>query len=96
MDTNWIISVVAFVVLTLSWLGFGVALLFRRELLDQTWHVFRSWPLIVQLVVALFALPVVLGLWIWQTSWPAWLRLALVAGLAFSTIYTFFPRLPLA
>ena len=87
-----IINIIAFAVLTLLWLGFVMALLFNRDVLDTTWQAFRSWPLILQLVVGLLVLPVILGLWIWQTSWPLLLRLAFVLGLAWVTVYTFFPR----
>ena len=89
---NRIINDVAFAVLALLWLGFVAALLFNREILNIVWQSFRSWPLIVQLVVGLFTLPVVAGLWIWDTTWPLWLRLILVIGLAWVTVYTFFPR----
>ena len=96
MNTNFLINILAFAVLTLLWLGFGAALLFNREILNKVWKSFRSIPLLVQLLIALFTLPVVLGLWIWHTSWPVWLRLTLVAGLAWITIYMFIPHLPLA
>jgi hypothetical protein len=62
-------------------------------LLDKAWRSFRSWNILIQLFVALLVLPVVLGLWIWQTRWPGWVRLVLVVGLAWMTEYTFFPRL---
>jgi hypothetical protein len=87
-----IINIVAFAVLTLLWLGFAAALVFNRSMLDTTWQAFRSWPIVIQLVVGLLILPVVLGLWIWETSWPFLLRLLLVAGLAWVTVYTFFPK----
>ena len=90
--TNRAINILAFAVLTLLWLVFGAALLFDRGLLDTVWQSFRTWPLVGQLVVWLLLLPVTLGLWIWQTSWPVWLRFILVAGLAWVTIYSFFPR----
>jgi hypothetical protein len=90
--TNRAINILAFAVLTLLWLVFGAALLVNRELLNTAWQSFRAWPLAGQLVVWLLLLPVTLGLWIWQTSWPIWLRLILVAGLAWATIYLFFPR----
>jgi hypothetical protein len=93
MNTDLLISITAFIVLTLLWVGFGAALLFNRELLDKSWRLFRSWHLLIQLFVALLILPVVMGLWIWQARWPLWLRLLLVAGLAWATEYTFFPPL---
>ena len=93
MNTDLFISIIAFTVLTLLWLGFGIALLLNREFLDRVWRLFRSWNILLQLFVALLILPVVLGLWIWQTRWPFWVRLILVVGLAWMTEYTFFPRL---
>jgi hypothetical protein len=96
MDSTLLVNLIAFALLTLLWLAFGAALLFDRGLLDQAWQRFRSWPLLVQLVVGLLTLPVVAGLWVWETTWPAWLRLALVIGLAWVTVYTFFPAAWLA
>ena len=93
MNTDLFISIIAFTVLTLLWLGFGIALLLNREFLDRVWRLFRSWNILLQLFVSLLILPVVLGLWIWQTRWPFWVRLVLVVGLAWMTEYTFFPRL---
>ncbi len=93
---NQIINIAAFVILTLLWLGFGAALLFNRGILDRAWASFRTLPVLIQIVLGLLVLPVALGLWIWQTRWPAWLRLVLVIGLAWATIYTFFPALPAA
>jgi hypothetical protein len=89
---NRIINIFAFAVLALLWLAFAAALLINRDLLDTAWQSFRSWPLIMQLVAELLVLPVVLGLWIWETSWPLLLRIILVVGLGWVTVYTFFPR----
>ena len=89
---NMIINIGAFGILTLLWLGFAAALLFNQALLDSVWTSFRGLPWIVQGVVCILVLPVTAGLWIWETSWPLWLRLLLVIGLAWATIYTFFPR----
>jgi hypothetical protein len=95
MDTNVVVNTTAFVLLALLWLGFAAALLFNRDILSKVWLQLHSLPIILQLLIWLLALPVVLGLWIWQTRWPVWLRLALVVGLAWVTLYTFFPRPPL-
>jgi hypothetical protein len=89
---NQIINYLAFAVLGVLWLGFLAALILDREILTATWQVFRSWPLIAQAIVGLLTLPVVVGLWIWQTGWAIWLKVILVLGLAWVTLYTFFPR----
>lgn len=91
MDSNFLISLFAFTIFILLWITFFAALLFKPGLLGDAWKRFRSWPVLLQLLVAFLTLPVVLGLWIWQARWPYWLRLLLVAGLAWFTIYTFFP-----
>ena len=89
---NMIINIAAFGILSLLWLGFAAALLLNQPMLDQVWLSFRGLPLIFQALVGLLVLPVAVGLWIWETSWPLWLRLLLVIGLGWVTIYTFFPR----
>ncbi len=91
MNTDGFISIVAFTILTLLWLGFAYGLLFNRPIFERAWHTFRGWPLVVQIIIGLLVLPVFLGLWAWQTKWPLWLRLVLVIGLAWFTEYTFFP-----
>ena len=89
--SNRMINIAAFVILTLLWLVFAAALVLNRDVLHTAWQTLRAWPLVIQLVVWLLALPVTLGLWIWQTNWPVLLRLALVLGLAWVTLYTFNP-----
>jgi hypothetical protein len=87
-----LINYVAFAVLGLLWLGFGTALLINPDILHAVWQAFRGWPWMAQALITLLTLPVVLGLWFWQTSWPLWLRLILVIGLAWASLYTFFPK----
>ena len=89
---NMIINIGAFAILTILWLGFAAALIFNQALLDSAWQMLRGLPFIVQAVVWLLVLPVAAGLWIWETSWPLRLRLILVIGLGWVTVYTFFPR----
>lgn len=89
---NMIINVGSFAILSILWLGFGVALIFNHAVLDTAWQALRGLPLAVQAIVWLLALPVALGLWIWESSWPLWIRLMLVFGLAWATLYTFFPK----
>jgi hypothetical protein len=74
------------------WLAFGAALLVSSGSLADLWERYRDWPLVIQGVVALLLLPWVVATWIWQTDWPLALRLILAAGLAWVTLYAFFPR----
>jgi hypothetical protein len=94
MDINMLFNIFVFTLFTLLWLAFAVVLLFKRERLENAWKSIRRLPLLVQLILWLLFLPVMLGLWIWETTWPLWLRLVLVASLAWWNIYVFFPRPP--
>ena len=47
MNTDLLISIIAFTILTLLWLGFGAALLFNRELLPNAWSLFRRWNILI-------------------------------------------------
>lgn len=87
-----LISYAGFGILTLLWLGFGAVLLFDRTVLDTVWQAFVAFPLVVQVIVGLTVLPVALGLWIWESELPVWLRLVLIVGLAFATVYVLMPR----
>ena len=89
---NKSIALVAFSILSLLWLGFLIVLFANQQLLVSAWQVFTGWPLIFQIVVWLLALPLVLGLWIWQMAWAMWLRVILVLGLALVSVYLFFPK----
>ena len=92
MATNTIINIGSFAILSLLWLGFAAALIFNQPILDTIWQALRGLPMFIQVVVWLLVLPIALGLWIWETSWPLWIRLLLVIGLGWATLYTFFPK----
>jgi hypothetical protein len=58
----------------------------------RTWEWIRGLPLIVQGVVWLLFLPVVAGLWVWETTWPLVMRLVVVGGVGFVNLYVFLPK----
>ncbi len=89
---NRIINLAAFGILTILWIAFFAVLIFNRDLLSTIWQVFRGWPLVLQIIIGLLTLPVMIGLWVWQTTWSIWIRLILIIGLAWVTVYTFFPK----
>jgi hypothetical protein len=80
---------------TLLWLIFLGVLIFEPERLDAVWSWFRDLPMIAQVVGWVVMLPLVLGLWIWQAPWAAWIRVSLIVLLALSNVITFSrPRRP--
>ena len=74
------------------WVAFAVALAFSQGSLDQAWIWIRSLPILLQAVVWLLFLPVVGGLWVWETTWPLFLRLVIVLGLGAWNILVFLPQ----
>jgi ABC-type amino acid transport system permease subunit len=83
---------ILFAIFAVIWIAFGAGLVFSQGSVDQAWHTIRDLPLIVQIVVWVLFLPVMIGLWVWETSWPLILRLVLVVGVAGWNLFMFLPR----
>jgi hypothetical protein len=85
-------SGVLFAIFAFIWVAFGAALLWSQGSLDQAWQTIRDLPMIAQVVVWVLFLPVMIGLWVWETSWPIVVRLVLVIGLAGWNLLIFLPK----
>src|SRR5215470_9259513 len=85
-------SGVLFLSFVVLWVAFGAGLIWSQGSLDQAWEAICSLPLVIQLVAWVLFLPVMAGLWIWETSWPLLVRLTLVLGLAGWNLLVFLPR----
>ena len=85
-------SGVLFVIFAIAWIAFGAALIWSQGSIDQAWQAIRDLPLIVQIVVWVLFLPVMIGMWIWETSWPLVVRLVLVIGVAGWNLLVFLPK----
>jgi hypothetical protein len=83
---------VLFGLFAVLWVAFGAALIWSQGSLDQTWATIRALPLLVQIGAWLLFLPVMAGLWIWETTWPLIVRVVLIAGLAGWNLLVFLPR----
>jgi hypothetical protein len=83
---------VLFLVFALLWFAFAAALIASQGSLDQAWAAIRELPLVIQVVVWILFLPVVAGLWVWETTWPLIVRLVLVVGLAGWNLFMFLPK----
>jgi len=83
---------VLFLVFAAIWVAFGVALVASQGSLDQVWESIRELPVVLQVVLWVLLLPVMFGLWAWETSWPLVVRLVLVLGVAGWNLLVFLPR----
>ena len=83
---------VLFAIFALLWLAFGIGLVWSQGSVDAAWNAIRALPWFLQGVIWVLFLPVMLGLWIWETSWPLILRLILVIGIAGWNLLVFLPR----
>jgi hypothetical protein len=89
-------SIYANVICVVLWVGFVSALVVNREWLDVLWNWTQALPLVPKIIVWLVFLPIMVGLWIWESSWPVLARLVGFAGivawtlLAVSSLYRTF------
>ena len=85
-------SGVLFLIFVALWIAFGAAIVWSQGGLDQVWQTVNQLPLIVRLGAWVLFLPVMAGLWIWETTWPLIVRLVLIAGVAGWNILVFLPK----
>jgi hypothetical protein len=80
------LSTYAIVIFAMLWVGFAIALVVNREWLDLLWNWVRALPSVAEIIVWVLFLPIMAGLWIWESSWPALVRLLAFAGIVVWTL----------
>jgi hypothetical protein len=63
------------------WVGFAIALVVNREWLGALWNWAQALPLVPKIIAWVIFTPIMVGLWIWESSWPALGRLVGFAGI---------------
>lgn len=92
---SWMAEVGAlFAIFAVLWIAFGAALVWRQVALNRAWARVQALPLIVRALVWLLFLPVMIGLWVWETTWHPVVRVVVVLGLAFWNLIVFVPAQP--
>jgi hypothetical protein len=81
-----VLSTYAIVIFAILWLGFATALIVNREWLDLLWNWVRGLPIVAEIIIWVLFLPNMVGLWIWESSWPVLVRLIGFAGIVVWTI----------
>ena len=72
-------AVMTFLVL---WLGFAGVLFVNRGWPNMLWEQVHTLPVAAQVFIWVAFLPIMVGLWAWQSSWQLVVRLLVFAGIA--------------
>jgi hypothetical protein len=83
---------VLFAIFLVLWVAFAIALVLSQGTIDEAWQWIRDLNWVLQVVLWVLFLPVMAGMWVWETSWPLAVRLVLVIGLAGFNLIVFLPR----
>lgn len=76
-----ILTIYSLVVFVILWIGLAYTMIVNPALLDQLWNWVRALPLWQEIIVWVLLLPIMVGLWIWESSWPMIFRWLATAGL---------------
>jgi len=72
---------VAFAMFVILWVGFAIAFRGDHAILDTTWDWLRGLPDPIQVVTWVVFLPIAVGLWIWESTWPPLVGVLLAGGM---------------
>ena len=81
-----VMSIYANVIFVVLWVAFVTALIVNRGWLDVLWNRVQALPSIPRIIVWLIFLPIMVGLWIWESSWPTLARSLGFIGIAVWTL----------
>lgn len=76
-----VLSTFSVTVFAILWIGLTVALATERSWLVMIWNWVAALPTLLRVVVWLIFLPVLTGLWIWQSAWSTPVTLLALAGM---------------
>ena len=68
-------------IFVILWAGFVIAFVVNREWLDALWNWIQVLPPVPKIIVWVLFLPIMVGLWIWESSWSTFGHLAGFTGM---------------
>ena len=83
-------TIYANVIFVVLWVGFVIAMIVNREWLSVLWNWAQALPLVPKVIVWMIFLPIMVGLWIWESSWPTLGRLVGFTGVVAWTLVAVF------
>ena len=81
-----VLGTYANVIFVILWVGFITALVVNREWLDVLWNWAQALPIVARIIVWVLFLPILVGLWIWESTWSVLGRLVGFAGIVAWTL----------
>lgn len=79
-------TIYANLIFLVLWVGFVIALVGNPQWLDEIWVWTQALPSVPKVIVWVLFLPIMVGLWIWESSWPTIGRLVGFAGIVTWTL----------
>ena len=76
-----ILTAYANLIFVILWIGFALALIINRQWLTELWVWVGALPVVLRTIIWVLFLPIMVGLWIWESSWPTVGRLLGLAGI---------------
>ena len=76
-----ILTVYANLIFVVLWVGFIIALIVNREWLGELWVWVGALPTVLRIIVWVLILPIMVGLWIWESDWSTFGRVVGLAGI---------------
>ena len=76
-----VLSTYAVVIFAILWVGFAIALIVNQEWLDLLWDWVQALPSLVKISAWVFITPIMVAVWIWESSWTVLIKLLAFAGL---------------
>ncbi|MFC1936365.1 hypothetical protein ACFLYP_01720 [Chloroflexota bacterium] len=76
-----VLGTYANVIFLVLWVGFITSLVVNREWMDVLWNWVQALSLVPRIMVWVLFLPIMVGLWIWESTWPVLGRLVGFAGI---------------
>ena len=80
------LTIYANLIFVVLWGGFAIALVVNREWLDVLWNWLQALLSVSRIIVWVLFLPIMLGLWIWESTWPVLGRLVGFIGIVVWTL----------
>ncbi len=81
-----VLNTYAIAIFAMLWIGFAVALFVNQEWLNLLWNWVRALPFVSEIIIWVLFLSIMVGLWIWESSFPVFVQLLAFAGIVLWTL----------